>query len=338
MGRKKIEFTEEQNELLKSLSSSGKKLEEIVTLFNDEYGTEYAYSTIFKQIKTIGIDRKDNRMNNTKKPVHSNLNRSELVKLLASHTPNQVIAKTMNTDIKSVENAIRRYKITYSDMKKYNDEEFVKDLQSFDMRSLKREVFETMWREISNDAYLKSKGIEVIPNAVIEVDGTQLTVDFYIPMLMRGYVCSTYDPSITEKGDHLCMVRKTVRLINKRCKVKRDGCKLSYEGLYIDLYEMMGSFEERRCDVERTAKKIIGDIISIASNGYRDVIRINIPDSEIEDYEERKGLKEEVRKSYKPTSVYDEFNHMLKKVEKEARRKLREDPEYLDKLYGLPRY
>ena len=64
MARRKIEFTEEQNELLKALSSSGKKLEDIVKLFNEEYGTEYAYSTIFKQIKSLNLKREDNRKYN----------------------------------------------------------------------------------------------------------------------------------------------------------------------------------------------------------------------------------------------------------------------------------
>lgn len=365
MARKKIEFTEEQNGTLTILIGEGKPLEEIVKLFNEKYSTSYAYETIRKHIKTLGIERRDKRGDNSRALVYDDLDKKDLVRYMAAYTPERQIAKEMSTTVKSVERAIKRHNITYKDIKSYNDNDFIHDLGDFDMRSLKKDIFERMWRVIVSDPGLKSRGIEVIPNATIEVDGSKLMVDFYVPKLNRGYVCTVNDPDITEDGKHLCKVRKVVRLINQRCSTnyrtnykEEHDCnyeyesgdgdviqmsldyvpttrKISYKGLYVEPFTMVTNPIERRYEIEGTAKRIVGDILSLVSNNYIVKNVGGITEREILEYEKKRGLVSCEMKTMVDGGVFDDFEKLMSKTRKETMKKLKEDPEYIDKKYGF---
>lgn len=66
MPRKKIEFTEEMNFRISQLVETGKSLQEIADVFNNEFETSYVRATISKQVKMLGLERKNNRRMNGK--------------------------------------------------------------------------------------------------------------------------------------------------------------------------------------------------------------------------------------------------------------------------------
>ena len=57
MGRKKIEFTKEQDERIAQLVSEGYSLNQILPVINGEFNSSFSRSGIDRRIKTLGIDR-----------------------------------------------------------------------------------------------------------------------------------------------------------------------------------------------------------------------------------------------------------------------------------------
>ena len=56
MGRKKIEFTKEQDERITQLVSEGYSLNQILPVINGEFNSSFSRSGIDRRIKTLGID------------------------------------------------------------------------------------------------------------------------------------------------------------------------------------------------------------------------------------------------------------------------------------------
>jgi transposase len=65
MGRRTIEFTEVENFSLTQMVEAGKNYDEITDMFEKAF-RKVSRSTIVKQIKSLGLEMKDNRINNTK--------------------------------------------------------------------------------------------------------------------------------------------------------------------------------------------------------------------------------------------------------------------------------
>ena len=57
MGRKKTEFTKEQDERITQLVNEGHSLNEILVAINDEFETNFSRSGIDRRIKALGIVR-----------------------------------------------------------------------------------------------------------------------------------------------------------------------------------------------------------------------------------------------------------------------------------------
>ena len=57
MGRKKIEFTKEQDVRITQMVNDGHSLNEILVAVNSEFETNFSRSGIDRRIKTLGIDR-----------------------------------------------------------------------------------------------------------------------------------------------------------------------------------------------------------------------------------------------------------------------------------------
>jgi hypothetical protein len=61
MGRKKIEFTKEQDECITQMVNDGYSLNDILLCVNNKFNTNFSRSGIDRRIKTLGIDRTTNR-------------------------------------------------------------------------------------------------------------------------------------------------------------------------------------------------------------------------------------------------------------------------------------
>ena len=360
----KIEFTDEQNLKLASLSSSGKSLEEIVKLFNEMYDVDYSLSTIFKQIKSLGLERKDKRSDNVGTKVYDVLDRMVLIRLMEKHLSNEKIAKKLGTTVKNVEYSIKKHGISYRDIEEYKNNGYIADLRKYDMRSLKSEVRDKMNALIMESERLKKRGVEVIPNAAIVVDGSKLKIDLFVPALNRGYVCSMDDPQIAEEDSDILKSRKIAHIINKRCKMrskteykKEDDCpveeaiskwdsvgydidskpverRTTYDGLYINAYSMLYNQKDRKFDIKQTVKQIVDEIVSLVDKGYKKTnMGGSVTEKEIRQYEQMKGLVEV--EEIKCPDVPKDFICLMSDTKKETLASMRKDPNYVEKKYGF---
>ena len=57
MGRKKVEFTKEQDDRIAQLVNEGYSLNQILPIINGEFNTTFSRSCIDRRIKTLGIER-----------------------------------------------------------------------------------------------------------------------------------------------------------------------------------------------------------------------------------------------------------------------------------------
>ena len=82
MGRKKIEFTKEQDECITQMVNDGYSLNDILLCVNNKFNTNFSRSGIDRRIKTLGIDRtkivKDNM---------TLLSRSDIIRVICRSNP-----------------------------------------------------------------------------------------------------------------------------------------------------------------------------------------------------------------------------------------------------------
>ena len=86
MGRKKIEFTKEQDECITQMVNDGYSLNGILSFVNNKFQTNFSRSGIDRRIKTLGIDRnkivKDNMMLLSKSDIIKfTINKLNIIKL-----------------------------------------------------------------------------------------------------------------------------------------------------------------------------------------------------------------------------------------------------------------
>ena len=81
MGRKKIEFTTEQDVRITQLVNDGYSLNGILSKINDEFSTTFSRSCIDRRIKTLGIIR--NKINDE---VRQSISRSDVIKYIINKT------------------------------------------------------------------------------------------------------------------------------------------------------------------------------------------------------------------------------------------------------------
>ena len=79
MGRKKIDFTKEQDDRITQLVNEGYSLNQILPIINSEFNSSFSRSGIDRRIKTLGINR-----NEIVKEVKLTLSKSDIVKYLIS--------------------------------------------------------------------------------------------------------------------------------------------------------------------------------------------------------------------------------------------------------------
>lgn len=203
MGRKKIEFTKEQDVRMTQMVNDGHSLNEILVAVNSEFETNFSRSGIDRRIKTLGIDRtkivKDNM---------TLLSRSDIIKYTinkwyynASHNYKEYClrenytldryAKRMGVSKPTLLKYIRKYKLPTKitpDMKEFFD------ITDLDLRIYKNGTVDAIIKQ------LQSKTDVIIErNAVIKFGNTNVTVELYFPEYSAVLVPAKQDDYYTKQ-------------------------------------------------------------------------------------------------------------------------------------------
>lgn len=201
MGRKKTEFTKEQDERITQLVNEGHSLNEILVAINDEFETNFSRSGIDRRIKALGIVR--NKINKSVL-----LSRSDMIKYvinkqyyntsrdykkrcLSSQYTLDAYSKRMKISKPTLLRYIKKYnlpsKIT-PDMKEYFE------ISNLDLRMYKEGTVNAIIKQ------LKTKTDVVIErNTVIKFDNTNVTVELYFPEYSAVLVIGNQDDYYTKQ-------------------------------------------------------------------------------------------------------------------------------------------
>lgn len=298
-GRKKTQFTDEMNQLIKDSIFEGKSLQEIVDELMNEFGLKTTIPTLTNHIKSLGIKRENNKTGK-----RADISYDELMLCFCQYMSISMMANKFNCRNDKIYDAIKRYDITPAVVKEYRDKKYFSNLseKERDLRSLKKEYGDRVIEEIINT--FKTFGIQdeitIQRDALIETPDMSVMIDFYIPEINRGYVCNNSD-NIVEENKTLIQCQCCNR-INKGCKttVKVIGWddvhinkydkfgdgegifedevnyiidnvpsvkEYTYEGLYIHPYMMDFDIDERRFNFDTTGVRLAKEIISIYRKG-----------------------------------------------------------------------
>jgi hypothetical protein len=363
MPRKKIEFTEEMNVRIAQLVEDGKSLQEIVDVFNTEFGTSYVLTTIYKQVKVLGIVRKDKR-GETK----IDIDPDTIIKLMANYESVGNMARKLKTSTNAIKKNIKRHKITYQTVKEYKNHKYF-DIPSINLITLKGEVLSQL------DKYIQERvpGFEVLCGYTLKYNNTDVTVDFYCPELDLAFVCSTIDDHISKRLSDRVEIIDVVRWSNhitSNCssrvthewrdtnendiqevmcafgdgviddmvlKIDRTQTKkiIHYEqGLKVFDYTIVLGTGDNIYDIQATADKIIGQIKSIAE---KSCIEYNV-DFEDPMLVDMKKMEVVTKESVYVPGALDDFNDFIKvakeldkaNYEKELEKSKNQQPVYVD--------
>ena len=205
MGRKKIEFTTEQDVRIKQLVNGGYSLNGILSKINDEFSTTFSRSCIDRRIKRLGIIR--NQINDE---VRQSISRSDVIKyiinktyynsckyydeyrLRTQYTLNE-FAKRMGVSKPTVLKYLNKYNLPTQitpEMKEFSD------ISNLDLRIYKKETVDAIVE------YLKNKTNVVIEtNAIIRVGNTDVTVELLFPEYNAVLLCGMQDDYYTKKKE-----------------------------------------------------------------------------------------------------------------------------------------
>ena len=203
MGRKKIEFTTEQDVRIKQLVNEGYSLNGILSKINDEFSTTFSRSCIDRRIKTLGIIR--SKIN---EKVKQAISRSDVIKYIINkyyynnckywseyrfrtqYTLNE-FAKRMGVSKPTVLKYLNKYNLPTQitpEMKEFSD------ISNLDLRMFKKETVDAIVE------YLKNKTNVVIEtNAIIKVGNTDVTVELLFPEYNTVLLCGMKDDYYTKK-------------------------------------------------------------------------------------------------------------------------------------------
>lgn len=347
MPRKKIEFTEEQNFRIAQMVEINKSLQEIADTFNEDFGTSYTLTTIYKQIKSLGLTRVDKRTE--AKETKIILNPEDILRLKSNWVSDSSIAKQLGVTLNALKKNIKEYDITYQKVKEFRENEYF-GVKAIDLRTLKTKVANELF------GYIKEfvGDVDVKFNHTIKLDNTDITIDIFFPDINSGFICETIDDLISKPRKdrkELVEIIRWSKYINKghNIGVSNDWRKtnenditdvaeafgdgeidlveyhvhytptkkyLHYsEGLKVFTYCMKPNFEELVYDIKETAKSIVGDFITLRDHGYT-VRDVDFKDPYLAKMKEMEyTVKERV---YMPGSL-DAFNEVIKEAAKRDR-------------------
>ena len=277
MGRKKIDFTKEQDDRITQLVNEGYSLNQILPIINSEFNSSFSRSGIDRRIKTLGIER------TTYKKVKEDIiilnpklsNRVEELREWKRRQTNdsditeQDIANGMGICVKTLNKMYKQFDIpqrlwSYSRPDIYFD---TKEL--VDCTTLNKDAREAIYGEIlkrkpkdmlvERDVVVHTEPMTIKfsyrnnddkwVEKTVDMDGVDLKVDFYFPDYKTGfYIDDLGFRSLCKKGgstgisslwsEYLRKFKNGVKLMAV-CPIK------SLEDRYIDLEYMAKSMIDR---------------------------------------------------------------------------------------------
>ena len=275
MGRKKIEFTKEQDNRIKELVNNGHSLNEILPIINNEFNTTFSRSCIDRRIKTLGIIRSE--VNRDRKQSISRLsNRVEELREWKRRQANdrdsiteQYIANEMGISVKTLNKMYKQFDIPKRFLS-WNRPDIYYDVKGVvDCTTFNKEGREWIYNEILKQ---KPKDMRVDRDVVVHIepmtikfsyrnnddkwvektvdmDGVDMKVDFYFPDYKTGFY---YDDlgfkSLCNKGNKLGVSNRWSSYLKKfknEFKLMAVPPIQTFEDRYIDINYMAKSMIDR---------------------------------------------------------------------------------------------
>lgn len=289
MGRKKIDFTKEQDDRITQLVNEGYSLNQILPIINSEFNSSFSRSGIDRRIKTLGIER------TTYKKVKEDIiilnpklsNRVEELcewKRKQSNNPDTIteqdIANEMGISIKTLNKMYKQFNIPQRLLYWSRPDIYFDVNEVVDCTTLKNDMREWIYAEILKR---KPKDMRVERDVVIhtepmtikfsyynndhkwvektvDMDGVDLKVDFYFPDYKTGFY---YNDHIYFKS--LCKNSSTSVIPiawESYLRQFKNGVKLM-------AVSPIKSLEERYIDIDYMAKSMIDRAISGEYNCWK---------------------------------------------------------------------
>lgn len=289
MGRKKIEFTKEQDERISQLVSEGYSLNQILPIINGEFNTSFSRSGIDRRIKTLGIERI------TSKKVKGDItilnpklsNRVEELREWKRRQANdsdtiteQYIANEMGICVKTLNKMYKQFDIpqrlwSYSRPDIYFDTKELVDCTTLNKDAREAIYGEILKRKPTDMRVERDVVVHTEPMTIkfsyrnnddkwvektVDMDGVDLKVDFYFPDYKTGFY---YDNTHYFKS--LC--KKDIRSgvssqWSQYLRQFKNGVKLMS-------VLPIKTLEDRYVDIEFMAKSMIGRAISGEYNHWK---------------------------------------------------------------------
>ena len=200
MGRKKIEFTKEQDARIAQLVNDGYSLSGILSVVNKEFDANFSRSGIDRRIKSLGIERTINRTETTISPRIADkveeLREWKRKQCDSDTITEQNIADAMGISVKTLRKMYKQFDIPQR-LLPYSRPDIYYDVKAVDCAGLKKSVRETLYSLILK---YKPKDMRVEQNVIVRTEpmtikfrdnnfkvrtanmnGTDIKVDFYFP-------------------------------------------------------------------------------------------------------------------------------------------------------------
>lgn len=250
MGRKKIEFTKEQDVRITQMVNDGHSLNEILVAVNSEFETNFSRSGIDRRIKTLGIDRTEH--NSDKNSIRCSSKMADKVEELKEWKRKQAythgaiteqqIANAMGICVKTLTKMYKQFDIPqrlyYS-----SRPDIYFDVSELDCTTLKKSIADRIYGYIIKN---KPKDMRVERNVYVQTDpmtisykvrednrvttryaemgGTDIKVDFYFPDYKTAFYCCWTDVLLTKDdvnagninlwSDYLRTFNNSIKLIS----------------------------------------------------------------------------------------------------------------------------
>ena len=282
MGRKKIEFTKEQDERISQLVSEGYSLNQILPVINGEFNSSFSRSGIDRRIKTLGIDRTTCKTVKENITIHNRklANRVEELREWKRRQANdrdtiteQYIANEMGICVKTLNKMYKQFDIPQRLWSCDRPDIYFDTKELVDCTTLNKDAREAIYGEILKR---KPKDMRVERDVVVhtspktinysyrnnddkwvektvDMNGADLKVDFYFPDYKTGFFYDDflYFKSLCKKGRRSGGPSQWSEYLRKF----KNGVKLM-------AVSPTKSLEDKYVDIEYMAKSMIDRVIS----------------------------------------------------------------------------
>lgn len=279
MGRKKTEFTKEQDARIAQLVNDGYSLSGILSVVNKEFDANFSRSGIDRRIKSLGIERITNRTETAISPRIADkveeLREWKRKQWESDTITEQNIADAMGISVKTLRKMYKQFDIPQR-LLPFSRPDIYHDVKAVDCAGLKKSVRETLYSLILK---YKPKDMRVEQNVIIHTEpmtikfrddnfkvrtanmnGTDIKVDFYFPDYKTAVCYDTfYHYESVCKDD---VKPSTASGWGEYLKRYKNDIKLM-------IFIPFESFDDTHFDLIFSAKSIIDRVISGEYNHWK---------------------------------------------------------------------